>query len=62
MTLEEIPFDPRLKYSDVERIWIDKALRYYKGNVTAVADRLKLSRASVYNKIKKYGLYGRYRD
>ena len=42
--------------ADVERRQIEKALRYHAGNRTRSAQELGISRATLINKIKTYGL------
>jgi len=40
----------------VERTYIERALRYHGGNRTRAAKELGISRATLINKIKVYGL------
>nr|NQU89052.1 sigma-54-dependent Fis family transcriptional regulator [Bacteroidota bacterium] len=40
----------------LERAAIEKAIRHFKGNLTRVATELKVSRQTLYNKIKRHGL------
>ena len=42
--------------AEIERAHIDTVLRRMEGNVTRAAEVLKIDRATLYNKIKKYGL------
>ena len=42
--------------ADVERTYIERALRYHGGNRTRAAKELGISRATLINKIKVYGL------
>ena len=42
--------------ADVERTYIERALRYHGGNRTRAAKELGISRATLINKIKTYGL------
>ncbi len=64
---EHLPPDLRQKASgerrhhaqslaDVERTYIERALRYHSGNRTRAAKELGISRATLINKIKVYGL------
>ncbi len=48
--------DEILPFTEVERREILRALRICDGNVSATAQRLKLGQATVYRKIKKYGI------
>src|SRR5260370_782073 len=41
---------------DMERTYIERALRYHGGNRTRAAEQLGISRATLINKIKVYGL------
>jgi len=41
---------------DIEKAAIAKAMEVHKGNLTRVADSLQITRQTLYNKIKKYGL------
>jgi len=45
-----------LSLSDVERTHIERALRHHQGNRTRAAQELGISRATLINKIKVYGL------
>jgi len=49
-------FQDNLKLEDVERGVIEKVLHDHDGNVSRAARALGLSRASLYRRIKKYGL------
>jgi transcriptional regulator with PAS, ATPase and Fis domain len=42
--------------ADVERLQIEKTLRFHAGNRTRSAQELGISRATLINKIKTYGL------
>ena len=42
--------------SDVERVHIERALRFHAGNRTRAAQELGISRATLINKIKSYAL------
>ena len=42
--------------ADIERTYIERALRYHGGNRTRAAKELGISRATLINKIKSYGL------
>lgn len=42
--------------SEMERRLIEKTIRECDGNLSQVASRLGVSRQTLYNKIKKYGL------
>jgi DNA-binding NtrC family response regulator len=42
--------------ADVERLYIERALRYHRGNRTRAAQELGISRATLINKIKAYAL------
>jgi DNA-binding NtrC family response regulator len=66
--LEHLPADLRrgggggdrrhsaLSLADVERLQIERALKYHAGNRTRAAVELGISRATLINKIKTYGL------
>ncbi len=43
-------------FEDIERHYIQKALEKHRGKLTEVARELKLSRQTIYRKLKKYGL------
>jgi DNA-binding NtrC family response regulator len=45
-----------MSLEDVESLLVKKALARYKGNVSAAADALGLSRSALYRRLKKYGL------
>lgn len=49
-------FQDNLKLEDVERGVIEKVLHDYDGNVSRAAQALGLTRASLYRRMKKYGL------
>jgi len=49
-------FQDILKLEDVERGVIEKVLHDHDGNVSRAARALGLTRASLYRRIKKYGL------
>lgn len=52
----EKPFDEVQTIDEMERRLIEKTLRECEGNMSLVASRLGVSRQTLYNKIKKYGL------
>ncbi len=41
---------------EMEKILIEKALKKYDGNISAIATELGITRPTLYNKMKKYGL------
>ena len=41
---------------DMEKTAISKAIKEYDGNLSAVASHLGITRQTLYNKIKKYGI------
>ncbi|MDH6309513.1 DNA-binding NtrC family response regulator [Dysgonomonas sp. PFB1-18] len=41
---------------EMEKILIEKALKRYDGNISAIASELGITRPTLYNKMKKYGL------
>ncbi|MEK6688850.1 MAG: helix-turn-helix domain-containing protein, partial [Gemmatimonadota bacterium] len=45
-----------MSLEDVEKRQIEAALRYHGGNRTRAAKELKISRATLINKIKRYAL------
>jgi DNA-binding NtrC family response regulator len=45
-----------MSLEDVESLLVKKALARYKGNVSAAADALGLSRSALYRRLKKHGL------
>jgi two-component system response regulator AtoC len=45
-----------LTLADVERLQIERSLRFHGGNRTRAAQELGISRATLINKIKAYGL------
>jgi transcriptional regulator with PAS, ATPase and Fis domain len=40
----------------MERVLIERAMRNYGSNISAIAKELGVSRPTLYSKIKKYGL------
>jgi DNA-binding NtrC family response regulator len=48
--LEEMSLD------DLEKIFIEKAMRRHDGNVSRAADALGLSRSALYRRLEKHGL------
>ena len=42
--------------SEAEEILINRALENYQGNMLAVAKEIGVSRATLYRKVKQYGL------
>lgn len=52
----EKPLDEVQTIDEMERRLIEKTLRECEGNMSLVASRLGVSRQTLYNKIKKYGL------
>ncbi|HOC90568.1 MAG TPA: helix-turn-helix domain-containing protein, partial [bacterium] len=45
-----------MQLDDVEQVLIRKALLKYNGNVSRTATALGISRGTLYNKMRKYGL------
>lgn len=41
---------------DIEKGMIVKAMNYYDGNISKVAEALGLSRATLYRRFEKYGI------
>lgn len=56
MPMAEKPMDGVQTISEMERRLIEKTIRECDGNLSQVASRLGVSRQTLYNKIKKYGL------
>ena len=52
----ETPIDEIHTIDEMERHLIEKAIRDCEGNLSQVASRLGISRQTLYNKIKRYGL------
>jgi len=52
----QIMYDPQKSMPEYECEIIEKALLHYKGNKSAVAKSLGLSRLTVYKKIEEYGI------
>ena len=50
VTLDEISLD------DLEKIFVEKAMRRYDGNVSKAAEALGLSRSALYRRLEKHGL------
>ena len=50
------PAEPLKTLDDMERQMIERAMTDCGGNMSAVAARLGISRQTLYNKIKRYGL------
>lgn len=55
-TYREKPIDEVQTLDEMERRMIEKAIRECEGNLSMVASRLGISRQTLYNKIKRYGL------
>ncbi len=51
----EIKEEELKSFEDIERYYIRKALEKHRGKLTEVARELKLSRQTIYRKLKKYG-------
>jgi transcriptional regulator with PAS, ATPase and Fis domain len=47
---------PSGNLKDVEKIYIQEALKAEKGNVLKAAERLNIGKSTVYRKIKKYDI------
>jgi transcriptional regulator with PAS, ATPase and Fis domain len=45
-----------MSLEELERLHIDRTLRYHGGNRTRAAKELRISRATLINKIKRYGI------
>lgn len=56
MPVAEKPMDGVQTISEMEKRLIEKTIRECDGNLSQVASRLGVSRQTLYNKIKKYGL------
>lgn len=56
MPMAEKNMDGVQTISEMERRLIEKTIRECDGNLSQVASRLGVSRQTLYNKIKKYGL------
>ncbi len=41
---------------DLEKIFVQKAMRRYDGNVSRAAEALGLSRSALYRRLEKHGL------
>jgi transcriptional regulator of acetoin/glycerol metabolism len=50
ITLDEMSLD------DLEKIFVQKAMRRYDGNVSRAAEALGLSRSALYRRLEKHGL------
>ena len=50
VVLDEMSLD------DLEKIFIEKAMRRYDGNVSHAAEALGLSRSALYRRLEKHGL------
>ena len=55
-TRREKPMDEVQTLDEMERRMIEKTIRECEGNLSVVAARLGISRQTLYNKIKRYGL------
>jgi DNA-binding NtrC family response regulator len=53
---ENLPAVGSMTLDDMERAMIVKAMRYYDGNITKVAETLGLSRAALYRRFEKFGI------
>jgi transcriptional regulator with PAS, ATPase and Fis domain len=45
-----------MSLEELERLHIDRTLRFHGGNRTRAAKELRISRATLINKIKRYGI------
>jgi two-component system NtrC family response regulator len=45
-----------MSLDDLEKIFIEKAMRRHDGNVSRAADALGLSRSALYRRLEKHGL------
>jgi transcriptional regulator with PAS, ATPase and Fis domain len=48
--------DVSLTLEDVERLHVERVLRHHEGHVERAAQALGISRASLYEKIRRYNL------
>ena len=55
-TRQEKPIEDVRTLDEMERRLIEKTIRECDGNLSQVAFRLGISRQTLYNKIKRYGL------
>ena len=53
---ERDPMEETQTLDEMERLLIEKAIRTCEGNLSQVAIQLGISRQTLYNKIKRYGL------
>ena len=52
-----VMYDPNVSLKEVESRWIRKSLEYHGGSLSLSSRRLGVSRATMYRKIKEYGLF-----
>ncbi len=45
-----------MSLDDLEKIFVQKAMRRYDGNVSHAAEALGLSRSALYRRLEKHGL------
>lgn len=53
-------YDPKIKIADLEKVWITKAMEYFRGNKTQAANALGITIKTLYNKLHEYGLFEKY--
>jgi len=53
-------YDPAVKISDLERIWILKAMEHFRGNKTQASIALGITIKTLYNKLHEYGVFEKY--
>ena len=45
-------YSPTLKLEEVEKMWIELAVKHHNGNIAAAAHTLGISRSTLYRKVK----------
>lgn len=58
LSFEQVPYSEKMKISDMENIWIRKALIFHKNNKSQAARSLGITIKTLYNKIREYGIDG----
>lgn len=53
-------YDPAVKITDLERIWILKAMEHFRGNKTQASVALGITIKTLYNKLHEYGVFEKY--
>lgn len=48
---QQIEYNPNIPLTQIQRIWMDKAVAHFNGNITQAAKALGLSRSTLYRNL-----------